>query len=480
MSILSTHPHIQELRKIAGKKKIKIFLVGGFLRDCLLGRESFDLDFAVEADAITLARTFSKRIKGAFVMLDEGHACARVVKKIKGQIHTYDFAQFRAKTLKGDLSHRDFTINALALDMLAMPDDQEIDHHLIDQKASRKDIKAKRIRMVSSKAVQEDPLRLLRAFSLRAQLGFRIESETLRQIKKDVRLIRKSAEERILEEMFKILRSNRAGDVLKAMARVGLLEEVIPQVKIMFGIKQGAYHHLAVWPHSLESVVQLERLIKEFQSQPEVSAYLGHEFAGRRPRYALMKLAAVLHDVGKPESMKKEPGRLSFHGHERVGRNIVRSVALQMKLSTKERHAMEDMVLWHLRPGYLSNFQRPTKKAFFRYFRDTKDEAVSTALLSLADQRSTRGSMTTEKDQRHHEKICRELVERYFEKKKQKPFVRLINGTDLIKTLKLKPSPLFKVILDKVEENQVLEKLRTKKEALRLAKDLAKAKKGKL
>jgi len=479
MSILSTYPHIQELRQIAGKKKVRLFLVGGFLRDCLLGRESCDLDFAVQVDAIPLARSFSKKIKGAFVLLDEGHACARVVKKIKGRIFTYDFAQFRAKTLRGDLAHRDFTINALALDLLAASDCDKIDCQLIDQKKSREDIRAKRIRMVSSRAFREDPLRLLRAFSLRAQLDFRIEQATLRQIKRDVRLIRESAAERVLEEMFKIFRSQRAGEVLKAMARVGLLEEVIPQVKIMLGVKQGAYHHLAVWPHSLESVVQLERLIKEFKGCPEAAEYLEYEFAGKRPRYALMKLAALLHDIGTPESMEKEAARLSFHGHERVGKNIVRSVALQMRLSTKERHAMEDMVLWHLRPGYLSNFQRPTKRAFFRYFRDTKEEAVSTALLSLADQRSTCGPLTTARDQKHHEKICRELADRYFEKKKQKPFVRLINGTDLIKTLKLKPSPLFKIILDKVEENQVLGKLRTKKEALRLAKDIAKSKKGK-
>ncbi len=479
MSILSSYPYLAELRQIAGRKGTKLFLVGGFLRDHLLKKQSFDLDFAVPAQALPLARAFARKIKGAFVLLDEGHDCARVVKKIKGQIYTYDFAQFRAKTLKGDLAHRDFTVNTLALDLMDIPDQGSLADQVIDHQNGRTDIRGKTIRMVSSQAFREDPLRLLRAFSLRAQLGFRIEKSTLAQIKKDARLIRDTAEERILEEMFKIFRSDRAGEVVKAMDRVNLLEEVIPQVRIMFSVKQGGYHHLGVWAHSLETLVQLEKILEEFMADADAEQYLRHEFAGNRPRYALMKLAAVLHDVGKPESMKKEAARLSFHGHERVGKNIVRSVARQMRLSTKERHALEDMVLWHLRPGYLSNFQRPTKKAVFRYFRDTQDEAVSTALLSLADQRSTRGPLTTEKDQRHHEEICRELVSLYFKKKNQKPFVRLINGTDLIKTLKLSPSPLFKLILDKVEENQALGKIKTKKDALRLAKDLAKAKKGK-
>ena len=130
------------------------------------------------------------------------------------------------------------------------------------------------------------------------------------------------------------------------------------------------------------------------------------------------------------------------------------------------------MVRWHLRPGYLSNFKQPSEKAIYRYFRDTRDEGVSILLLSLADQRSTRGPATTQKDQEHHEKICLGLVSQYFEKKKEKPFIRLISGKDLIKTLKLKPSPEFSKILTQVEEEQSLGKITTKKEAMDLAKKI--------
>ncbi len=115
----------------------------------------------------------------------------------------------------------------------------------------------------------------------------------------------------------------------------------------------------------------------------------------------------------------------------------------------------------------------------FRYFRDTKDEAVSILLLSLADQRSTRGPLTSEDDQRHHESIVRVLVKQYFEKKRQKPLVRLIDGNNLIRLLKLKPSPIFAKILRAVEEQQALQKIQTKQEALSFAKEMIEKEKGK-
>lgn len=164
---------------------------------------------------------------------------------------------------------------------------------------------------------------------------------------------------------------------------------------------------------------------------------------------------------------------MSFHGHEHVGKNISRAIAKMLRLSVQERHMLEDMVQWHLRPGYLSNFKNPSERMIFRYFRDTKEEATSILLLSLADQRSTRGPLTSEEDQQHHESIVRRLVSQYFEKKRQKPLVRLINGHDLIKVLKLKPSPIFAKILREIEEQQALGKLTTKKEALKLAEKIA-------
>ncbi len=472
MSLSTFTPTLSSVAALAKEKKTKIYVVGGLVRDAFLDRPSLDVDFALPKGAIAFAKAFSRRIKGAFVLLDEEHACARVVKREQGKLLTFDFADFRHRTLAGDLAHRDFTINALAVELntfLARSDHKE---GVLDQLSGLRDLRQGVIRQTSPKAFRDDPLRLLRAFSLQAQLNFKIERSTLARIKKDVKLIRDVSMERVREELFKILASPRAAENLRLMDNVGLLAQIIPQITIMIDCHQGGYHHLDVWPHSLETVAQLEGVLKETQENADIAAYVQEPIAGEHRRYALMKLAALLHDIGKPETKKEEKDRMSFHGHEHVGRRITRHVAQHLKLATDERHLIEDMVLWHLRPGYLSNYKKPSDRMVFRYFRDTKKEAVSILLFSLADQRSTRGPLTSEADQRHHEKICLGLVDHYFAKQKEQPLPRLITGHDLIKKLKLKPSPLFAKILKKVEEHQALGKVTTKDEALKLAKQM--------
>jgi len=470
MSFLKDYPQLDIIKNQAIKKKISVFLVGGFFRNSLLGRSCTDFDFAVQKGALRFAKEFSKKIKGAFVLLDAKHACARVVKKQKGNTYTFDFADFRGDTIEKDLLGRDFTINTLCCKMNALSDRTSIEDALLDMKKGLKDFKAKRIKMVSSKAFMEDPLRLLRAFSLEATIGFQIESKTLARIKKDKDLIKNVSAERIRDELFKILATSRAATTFIAMDKIGLLEKIIPQVTFMYHIKQGTYHHLNVWKHSLETIRQLEKLIEELCEQEDIQGYLAADLSGGRSRKSILKLGALLHDVGKPDTIMKQGKKLSFHGHERLGKAIARSIAKDLKLSVKERFALSDMVLWHLRPGYLSNFKRPSERSIFRYLRDTGEEAVSIALLSWADQRSTRGPLTSQADQKHHEKICKDLIRRYFKKKNEKPFTRLIDGNDLIKELKLQPSPLFSKILNEVEEQQVLGKIETKKDALNLAR----------
>jgi len=493
------------IQTLARKNKVSVYLVGGAMRDCLLNRPCCDFDFAVSKNALKVARQLADQIRGSYVLLDKEHGCARVVKKNVGDAHCasptyiYDFADFRDKTLKGDLFHRDFTINTLCVDIdklspsLTLPvrqagrltmgegipkfsspplvgGDRGGGFVLIDLYGGVKDIQTKKIKMVSARGFKDDPLRVVRAFSHRSLLGFSIDKKTLAQIKKDLHLLRDISYERIREELFKILSSERAAENFKAMDRIGLLEQIIPQVSVMFKVTQGTYHHLDVWPHSLETIAQLEGVFKEVKDDTDIQKYLNEDLGGGHRRFAVMKLAALLHDIGKPDTKKIADGKTSFHSHERVGKIIVRKIGKMLKISTKERYALEDMVYWHLRPGYLSNFKNPSRRSIFRYFRDTQDEALSVLLLSLADQRSTRGPMTTEEDQRHHENIVKSLVKQYIEEQKKEPFVRLIDGNDLIRRLKLKPSPLFGKILHEVEEKQVLGKIKTKAEALELAR----------
>ncbi len=485
MSFLKDYPQLQIIRDIARRRKVAVHLVGGFLRDYMTAADHVgsaalnparfrDLDFAVEKGALDLARIFARRIKGAYVVLDQERGCARVVKKSDGKVWTFDLSDFRARSFRQDLALRDFTINTLSADLAKLNGSTRLEDVLADGKDGLKDLRAKRIRRVAVKAFRDDPLRLLRAFSLSAALDFKIEPQTLAQIRREKNLLRGVSYERIRDELFKIFETERAAVTLKAMDKVGLLDKVIPQIKVMYNCKQrGTYHHLDVWPHSLEVVVQFDGVVREMQGDADVSDYLNESLGGNRTRRALLKLAALLHDIGKPET-RKEAGKdkLTFYGHERVGKNIVTHIAKMLKLSTGERRALEDMVLWHLRPGYLSNFQRPSERAIYRYLRDARQEAAGILLLSLADQRATRGPSSTPRHEKHHERICLNVLELYFDKKKEKPFVRFIDGHDLIKQLRLKPSPLIGKILAEVTEQQVLGKIKTRKEALELAKTI--------
>lgn len=474
MKLLHTFPELEKLQDLARKNKQQVYLVGGFVRDYLLERPMKDLDFTVDHDALKLAELFAESVKGKYILLDAEHNCARVAKKIKGELFTYDFAGYRAGDFKEDLALRDFTINTLAVDINGLNKDDELDGIILDSKRGMKDLKAKRIKRTSIRALKDDPLRMMRAFSLKANLGFRIELETLNQIRKDKDLLREVSYERIRDEFFKVLESDKTAEILKSMDKVGLLERIIPQVHVMFDCKQGGYHHLDVWPHSLEVVRQLDKIFEQ-NTDPQIKVYTDEIIGGGHSRRSLMKLAGLLHDIGKPDTRKKEGERFTFHGHEHVGKNITKSIATMLKMSTSERHAVQDMVLWHLRPGYLSNFKKPSDRMVYRYLRDTGEEAAAILLLSLADQRSTRGPLTTENDQKHHEQICRGLIGAFFNKKKESPYVPLVDGNDVMKKLRVNGSPLIGKILVEIREQHALGKITTKKEALELAAKIAKA-----
>ena len=251
-----------------------------------------------------------------------------------------------------------------------------------------------------------------------------------------------------------------------------MLKIVIPEIELMRGVGQGPYHHLDVWKHSLETIRQLDLALKEVKNDKEINNYLDEIISADRKRRALIRLGALLHDIGKPQARRREEGKTKFHGHERIGSDITEIIAKRLKLSNDELQALEKMVFWHLRPGYLADNEEISARAKFRYFRDTAKEAVSTLLVSIADQRATRGPLTSEESRITHEKACFSLIREYFRKQKEKKLPRLINGDDLIRSFRLEPSVLIGKILSEVEELQAIGKVKSKKQALEVAKKL--------
>ncbi|MDI6758598.1 MAG: HD domain-containing protein [Candidatus Omnitrophota bacterium] len=521
------------LLSFAGLKKVKLYLVGGMLRDLLLNKrkENPDYDFCLKKGAINFGRALAQEIKAGFVVLDKAHGACRLVKTIKDKIYTLDFTDFRGPDIKEDLLHRDFTINAIALDFKDALAQADLEGLFIDPYGGGNDIRNKIIRVVDKTAFLEDPLRIMRAFSFEASLKFNIDKETLKLIGLEKSNLKAVSGERIRDELFKVLESEFAYSGFLKMDELKILRIIFPEIKAMSGIGQGPYHHLDVWQHTLEAVKQIELLISYFfltkkvtvqrsevnqgvipaqagiqrgydrmdarfhghdkngrrelpevellpkkarLFQPKIQAYLNEIISPQRSRKALLKLGAFLHDIGKPASLRYEDGKTKFHGHERIGLDITQDICRRLKLSNNEINSLKTMVLGHLRPGYLADIKELTPRAKFRYFRDTGSEAASVLLLSIADQRATKGPLTNRESRSRHERIVFGLIKEYFKKQEEKKIPRLLNGNELMRKLKLEPSPLIGKILSEIEELQAIGRLKTKQEAYKAAKALIK------
>ncbi len=455
-------------------RKVKLYLVGGALRDLILGRakDNPDFDFCLKSGALKFGAALARKLKCAYILLDEEHAACRLAKKINQKLYTFDFSDFRAGTLEKDLLHRDFTINSMALELKEIFSGGDLEPQLIDPYAGKADLQAKRIKATAAGSFKEDPLRILRAFSFSCALGFSLDKETLRLAKKEKDRVGAVSSERIREELFKILDTSEAYASLVSLDKLKILEIIFPEIKPMRRIGQGPYHHLDVWQHTLETLKQFELILKDVKKNPEISAYLQEELAGFRKRSSLLKLACILHDVGKPKALRREKGKIIFHGHERVGLGLTRLISRRLKLSNEECRALERIVLWHLRPGYLSDNPHPTARAIFRYFRDTGEDALSVLLLSLADQRATKGPLTTALSRVRHEKTVKTLIAKLLKSKEEKKIEYFLNGNDLMRKFKLSPSPLIGKLLADLQEAQAIGRIKNKNAAWKLAAKL--------
>jgi poly(A) polymerase len=475
---------LNRIRKFSQIKNIKLYIVGGFLRDIILGRqrENPDIDFAIKKNAIKFAAGLAKQTKAG---LDKDNGCARLVKKGQNRAYTLDFADFRGNNLYQDLRNRDFTINSLAIELevfLAALNGRGKHKFsfpaslLADPYHGLADLRSRTIRAINPSVFDDDPLRILRTFSLSCILDFKIEPRTLRLIKKKRNKLKKASFERIREELFKILASENCYKYLIQLDQYRLLELILPEIKAMHSLNQGPYHHLDVWGHTLETIRHLEKIIKNFSRNQDIRNFLNEEISSGRKRQELVKLGGLMHDIGKPKTLRIEEGKVKFHGHERQGASMLREAAVRLRLSKDEVTVLKRIVLFHLRPGYLADNPILTKRARFRFFRDSDCEAISVLLISLADQRATKGPLATRQSRLRHERVVRRLIKDYFQKKKEKKAKRLINGNDLIRHFKLEPSPLIGRILSEVEEAQAIGKIKTKTEALKIANSVLRTK----
>jgi poly(A) polymerase len=455
---------LKTVLKFAQGRGVKLYLVGGVLRDIFLGREKEnpDFDFCLKKGAINFSRLLARELSAGFVALDEIHGCGRVVKKLKGKIYTLDFSDFRGKDLADDLLHRDFSINAMAVELDKLFSGRHLSEILIDPYSGRKDLNSGLIRMINRHSFDEDPLRILRSFSLACLFNLKISAQTLKAVKAKKNKLSKVSCERIRDEIFKILSCRRSYEFLIQLDRHRILDLIIPEIENMRKMKKRSKFNLDVWGHSLESAKKIELITDSLRRDAQIEQYLKEEISSGRRRLELIKLATLLHDLGKPKTFRVKKGKVTFYGHDRLGGRMVGDIAARLRLSNEETQILKKTVALHLRPGFLVTNPLLTPRARFRFFRDAGGEAVSVLLVSLADERATKGYLILDKIRKRYERVIPKLMREYFLRQQEESPRRLIDGNDLLRHFKLKPSPLIGKILTELEELQAIGRIRTK------------------
>jgi putative nucleotidyltransferase with HDIG domain len=484
----------QTVRQTAEERGVRAWPVGGAVRDVLLGRPLHDWDFAVDRGAMKLARAVADTLGGAYYPLDEERDTGRVVLVGRDGVRLdLDFAALRGGSLETDLLARDFTVNALALDEAG---------GVIDVARGLDDLEAECVRAVSDQAFQDDPLRLLRAVRLEADLGFQIEPQTADWMRRDADLLAGPSAERVRDEFVRLFSMPGAAISLERLDEFGLLNFLLPEMELLKGVEQSPPHRHDVWRHTLAIVDVLEGVVAVAtggdvepvltdvpqaawgdlarvlgQFAVNVSSHLAVEVSSGRDRMQVLKLATLLHDVGKPKTQSEGDGRIHFYNHDLVGAQIAAARLQELRFSRDEVERVRTIVGAHLRPAHLACVDDFTRRAIYRFFRATSCGGVDVVLLALADHLATWGPDLQEERWARRLEVAETLLTHWFdhyEETVEPP--PLVTGGELITELGLKPGPQVGRLLRALQEAQAAGEVQSREEALGLARRVAKGK----
>ena len=430
------------------------YLVGGSVRDVLLGRQASDFDLVIDGSAPRFAEELTRRLEGHLVVL--GHADQRIW-RVAAQDQCWDIASLQGPDIHADLVQRDFTINAVAIELAT--------GHVIDPTGGMLDLDSGVIRMVSEQVFRRDPLRLLRAYRLSATLTFALDENTQAAIRRDSKRLLASAGERVRTELLKML-TVRALPQIRQMHRHGLLQVILPELKPLEDCQQNAPHATDALTHTLDAFGALERMIVGYAgglNQP--CRKLVQRWSASQP--ALLKLAVLLHDIGKPAVRTVgTDGRIHFYGHARHGAKLSLRVSRRLKLSSLETDYLEHIIKSHLRPLHLFMAQQRaplSRKARVRFFKTCGPYLNDLMLHAIADQWGKSVAAQPEAFIAFVYDVMHQYETAYLPLKRSPALVR---GQDLIQIFNLSPSPLVGQILRQVEEERLAGRLTSRQEAL--------------
>lgn len=505
-AFVESEPALTAAGELARSFGCRIHLVGGAVRDLILGRETVDLDFILEGPAAPFLRALGK---------EHGHRVVTFRKRgiVDHRIRTarreWDFVERGRRSLVQEIMRRDFSLNAIAYDVVA--------RRVRDPGHGLRDIRARRLRALSNGIFRDDPLRMLRAVRLQAEIDdLRIERRTAAMIAKEAARIRRVSPERVKAEIDRILASAEPSLAFERFETLGLLQHVLPELDPLRGLVQNRYHHLDAFDHTLAALRAaddgaralargLPRIVFASDPLPGVRPVTTAAARGRpaldllplggqepqgtasrspirsstslvRPvrradrlppeRARLLRWALLLHDTGKAETRSRgENGEIHFYLHERASARISRAVLRRLRTSRAETAAIERLVSLHLRLSIPSEGEM-TPRALRRIVKEAGTLTPLLVLHSLADKIASRGPS--------HARVLaslrragRALLETWrLEAERARRAPPLLDGHDIMDALGIAPGPEIGRLLSEIEELSLSGEIATREEAL--------------
>ena len=346
---------------------------------------------------------------------------------------------------------------------------------LIDPLGGQEDLLAGLIKVADEQAIADDSLRALRAIRLAAEFGFTMTAQTQALVQAGGAGLNKVSSERLRDEVLKLLQVPQPSQAINLLLSLNLLDKVLPEVLPMQGVAQSPPHHLPVFEHSLLVMDNWARTNFKQDTfnfldpiRADLATYFETELAGNLSRATLMPVAALFHDIGKPQTAKQgEDGRIRFWQHPQVGAEIANDVLERWRMSSQSTRFICDIVTYHMRPLFLGTDGRLSKRAIHRFLADTGDSAPAIAIFSLFDHLSIYQTGAGQAEWLRLTEVVLALCQAYFAPK----LPILLTGREVMKTLKISPGPQIGVILKDVREAQAMGEINTTEEAVAFVKE---------
>lgn len=450
------------------------WLVGGAVRDRLLGRPTGDYDVVVSGDARALARKLARATLSHAFELSEGFGAWRVT--ARDRTWQADLLPLAGETIEDDLRKRDFTINAIAVPLGGATGRRGGGGDHVDPLGGLADLRARRLRMVSPQAFAADPLRALRLARLACELGFEADVDTAAAAGAHAAGLAGVAAERVFAEIKRIVIADRALEGLALMDALGVTDVVLPELTRLHGVEQSRYHHLDVHSHTravLAEAIELEREPERWLGEhaESVARLLEEPLANELTRGQALRFGALFHDVAKPQTRNvTSEGRVTFMGHDAAGAEVAAAALTRLRASDRLRDHVAALTRHHLRLGFLVHDMPLTRRAIYRYLRACEPVEVDVTLLSVADRLATRGRGADQAIARHLE-LARQLLGEGLAWRANRPRPPL-RGDELARAVGLRPGPEIGRVLAELEEASFAGEIASPDEAIEWAREL--------